>query len=67
MKNENKGFGYLMGQLLGQLTSKGWNITKVVAAIIVVVALYYLISPYQNCLRDTGSHRASYCVRSTSW
>ncbi len=41
-----------------------------VAVIVGVLALYYLMSPYQNCVRDIDADRASQfvlCVENTSW
>ncbi len=32
---------------------------------VVIVALYFLMSPYQNCVRDNPKTRG--CVQVTSW
>lgn len=37
-----------------------------VAILASILILYYIISPYQNCLRDS-SFTESGCVRHTSW
>jgi len=37
---------------------------KVGVGVVILVALYYLMSPYQNCVR---SHNAAYCIAKTSW
>jgi hypothetical protein len=66
MSNENKGLGYFVGRLVGQLTNRGWNFTKVVGIILVIIGFYYLVSPYQNCLRN--SHKsAAFCTLKTAW
>ena len=31
----------------------------------ILVALYFVLSPYQNCLRDVGAE--AYCAQNTSW
>ncbi len=33
---------------------------------IVITILYFIMSPYQNCLRDTSMTERS-CIRKTSW
>ena len=33
---------------------------------IVITILYFIMSPYQNCLRDTNM-RESHCILKTSW
>ena len=41
-----------------------------VAVVVGVLALYYLMSPYQNCVRDIEADRASQfvrCMENTSW
>ena len=41
-----------------------------VAVIVGVLFLYYIVSPYQNCIRDIDADRASQfvlCVENTSW
>ena len=43
----------------------------VAVAIVAVIGLYYLMSPYQNCLRgfhiDTKLVRQAFCTTNTSW
>ena len=38
---------------------------------VVVIALYYIFSPYQNCARGDGWfsewHYDGYCITKTSW
>ena len=41
-----------------------------VAVIVGILFLYYIVSPYQNCIRDIEADRASQfvlCVENTSW
>ena len=38
---------------------------KVVLVAVVIVGLYFLISPYQNCIRSTSNK--SGCILHTSW
>ena len=38
---------------------------KFFVVVVVIVALYYLISPYQNCMRDR--HSGTFCIRDTAW
>jgi len=46
---------------------KGLSATnqRLVIAVAVVIGLYYLMSPYQNCMRADNS--SGYCIRATSW
>jgi len=51
-----------------------WNDPKHLLAAVAVVAvvlvgLYYLVSPYQNCTREMGSekHQRAWCINQTSW
>lgn len=37
---------------------------EVFVVVVVIVALYYLMSPYQNCTRE---HSAYFCTRETNW
>ena len=38
----------------------------VIVGTVLVTGLYYFISPYQNCLRDTGLSE-SWCIKRTDW
>lgn len=46
---------------------------KVVIVLVAIVGLYYLVSPYQNCVRDnavgdTERYQVSeWCQKNTSW
>ena len=42
------------------------HIKLVIFLAVVVVVLYYIVSPYQNCLRDAESAKA-WCTAMTSW
>jgi len=40
----------------------------IIAVVVAIIVVYYVISPYQNCMRDEGNkknHRA--CAHLTSW
>lgn len=39
---------------------------KFFVVVAVIVGLYYLMSPYQNCLR-LGERSATICMRFTTW
>jgi hypothetical protein len=41
----------------------------IIATGILILILYFIISPYQNCMRDEGMARnpANGCIRFTSW
>lgn len=41
-------------------------IVLVIITGIVITILYFIMSPYQNCLRDT-SMRERHCLNKTSW
>ena len=38
---------------------------KVLFIAVVIVGLYFVLSPYQNCKRE--GYRAVFCVNNTSW
>lgn len=38
---------------------------KVGVGVVILVVLYYLISPYQNCTREGQTN--SWCTRHSSW
>lgn len=41
---------------------------KVVIVVAAIVVVYFVVSPYQNCMRDgPGSRPAAWCSRNTSW
>ena len=43
---------------------------RVVFVVICIIGLYYLMSPYQNCMRDYGGNNASkwnFCNKNSSW
>jgi hypothetical protein len=42
-------------------------IIKVLVAGVVIVALYFVFSPYQTCMRDTDGDYLSFCTQNTSW
>ena len=49
-----------------------WNDPKhLLAAVVVgaltIVGLYYVMSPYQNCIRDNGSEYSTYCSQHSAW
>jgi len=46
-----------------QTTNDFWLKLTVIVAI--VVGLYFIMSPYQNCMREVD--RARYCLMKTSW
>ena len=53
-----------MGRLLFQEEVK-MSVGKILIIVVIVIGLYYLMSPYQNCVRanvDVG-----YCIYNTSW
>jgi len=48
--------------------NKEWHKNPLVLIIVIVVAIiavYYVVSPYQNCIRD--GHRSAWCTHSTAW
>ncbi len=42
-------------------------IIKALVAGAILLVLYFIFSPYQTCVRDTGSDWVSYCTENTSW
>lgn len=38
---------------------------KFFVVVAVIVGLYYLMSPYQNCMRERDS--SNFCMRHTTW
>ena len=49
---------------------KIWNsidivIRRMLVGAVILIALYYLGSPYQNCMRDNRS--SNYCLYRTAW
>ena len=49
-----------------------WNDPKhllaaVAVVAVVIVGLYYVISPYQNCMRGMKSNQHGWCMHNTSW
>lgn len=38
---------------------------KFFVVVVVIVGLYYIMSPYQNCMR--GGAGSGWCMRFTSW
>jgi hypothetical protein len=49
---------------------KIWNsidivIRRILVGAVILLALYYLASPYQNCMRDVG--RSGACLNLTAW
>jgi len=42
-------------------------LTIVGAVFVAAVILYFLISPYQNCVREFGSDGRNYCFKNTAW
>jgi hypothetical protein len=46
------------------------NTKTIIIAAIVLVVLYYIMSPYQNCVRDVktyGNRTAGFCAQITGW
>ena len=43
---------------------KKWLII-IAAAFLAAIAFYYVVSPYQNCVRE--GYESSSCIRSTTW
>jgi hypothetical protein len=47
------------------------NVKTILVTGLVVVVVYFIISPYQNCMRDGGgryqSERSVFCARFTAW
>mgnify|MGYP003123788462 CR=1 FL=1 len=48
-----------------------WNDPKhllaaVAVVVVVIVGLYYLMSPYQNCVRES-SYTKDWCITKTGW
>ena len=41
------------------------NLIKIGIAIVIVLALYYVFSPYQNCMR--AEDFSSWCTQATQW
>ena len=39
----------------------------IIAAGILILILYFIMSPYQNCMRDEAMASANGCIRFTSW
>ena len=43
---------------------------RVIFVVICIIGLYYLMSPYQNCLREIGYGRyglIKHCTENSSW
>ena len=43
---------------------------RIIVIALIILGLYYLISPYQNCFRDVeeyGENKAGVCIKLTSW
>ena len=41
-------------------------ILKILIAAVAILILYYVMSPYQNCLREDHQNK-KYCTSHTSW
>ncbi len=63
MSDENK-VG-LLDKVGNELKSDKKFLIRVVVIAILLVVGYYLFSPFQNCMRNMGSH--SFCVKNTGW
>ena len=42
---------------------------RIIVIALIILGLYYLMSPYQNCFRDVGGSKqdAGVCIQLTSW
>ncbi len=43
---------------------------RVIFVVICIIGLYFLMSPYQNCLRDVGGgyySKIRHCTENSSW
>ena len=42
---------------------------RIIVIALIILGLYYLMSPYQNCFRNVGEYeqKAKLCVQFTSW
>ncbi len=54
----------LEGKHLSEFTK--YSLLLVLFAILTIV-LYYVASPYQNCMRNSSGNANGYCLRMTSW
>jgi uncharacterized membrane protein len=43
-----------------------YSLLLVLFAVLMIV-LYYVASPYQNCMRNSSGNANGYCLRMTSW